>query len=142
VYEIFYERLDRSGATTLDELAALVDGLIAEGCAVEGGVTSGDKDTKDSEPVVEDPDSCQAEYDELAETLALGRLIEANGTTINCGSEGCLGDASGGGSGDGGSGTSLSGDPLAIVGGIDEGGITSGPNFEAGRRTWIDILPQ
>ena len=42
----------------------------------------------------------------------------------------------------GGSGTSLSGDPLPIVGGVDPGGITSGPNFEAGRRTWIDILPE
>ena len=42
----------------------------------------------------------------------------------------------------GGTGTSISGDPLAIVGGVDEGGITSGPNFEFGRRTWIDILPE
>jgi len=144
VYEIFYEALDRSGATTLEELAALIDGLLAEGCATVGGGDSGDvtKDGKDAEVVVveDDPDSCQDEYDSLTETYALGLLIEANGTTISCGDDGCLGE---GGDEDGeGSGTSLSGDPQAIVGGIDEGGITSGPNFEAGRRTWIDILPE
>ena len=36
---------------------------------------------------------------------------------------------------------SLTGDPVVIEGGISEGGLTSGPNFEGGRRTWIDILP-
>jgi hypothetical protein len=36
---------------------------------------------------------------------------------------------------------SLTGDPVIIEGGIAEGGLTSGPNFESGRRTWIDILP-
>jgi hypothetical protein len=143
VFSIFYEGLDRAGVTTLDELSVLIDDLLATGCAVEGGVTSGDKDDKESDPVVEDPNSCQGEYDSLAQTYALGLLIEANGDTISCGADGCLGDGSSGGGGEGeGSGTSLSGDPLAIVGGIDEGGITSGPNFEAGRRTWIDILPE
>jgi hypothetical protein len=139
VFEIFYEGLDRAGVTTLDELQVLIDDLLAQGCAVEGGVTSG---SKDSETTTVDPDSCQAEYDSLAQTMALGLLIEANGNTVSCGADGCLGDGSSGDGGDGGSGTSLSGDPLAIVGGIDEGGITSGPNFEAGRRTWIDILPE
>ena len=36
---------------------------------------------------------------------------------------------------------SLTGDPVIIEGGVSEGGLTSGPNFEGGRRTWIDILP-
>jgi hypothetical protein len=36
----------------------------------------------------------------------------------------------------------ISGKPVIIDGGIVEGGVTSGPNFETGRRTWIDILPQ
>jgi hypothetical protein len=36
---------------------------------------------------------------------------------------------------------SLTGDPVIIEGGVAEGGLTSGPNFEGGRRTWIDILP-
>jgi len=35
---------------------------------------------------------------------------------------------------------SLTGDPVIIEGGIAEGGLTSGPNFDSGRRTWIDIL--
>jgi len=144
VFSIFFEGLERSGATTLEELAALIDALVASGCAVAGGVASGDKDDKDTTVVVEDPDapeSCQAEYDDLAQTLALGLLLKANGNNVTCGADGCLGDGSDVDTGDG-TGTSLSGDPLAIVGGIDEGGITSGPNFEAGRRTWIDILPE
>ena len=140
VFAIYFEGLERSGATTLEELVVLIDALLASGCAVEGGVTSGDKDNKDAEPVVEDPDSCQDEYDDLAQTLALGLLLEANGNTVTCGADGCLSVPND--DGNEGSGTSLSGDPLAIVGGIDEGGITSGPNFEAGRRTWIDILPE
>ena len=37
---------------------------------------------------------------------------------------------------------SLTGDPVIIEGGIAEGGLTSGPNFESGRRTWIDILSE
>jgi hypothetical protein len=56
-------------------------------------------------------------------------------------------DCNGGGIGGGGGGTSdsgggLSGDPVIIEGGVSEGGVTSGPNFETGRRTWIDILSQ
>jgi hypothetical protein len=141
VFAIFFEGLDRAGVTTLEELTTKMDELLATGCAVEGGVTSGDKDDKDTTVVEEDPNSCQAEYDDLAQTYALGLLIEANGNSIACGADGCLGDGSDIESGEG-SGTSLSGDPLAIVGGLDEGGITSGPNFDVGRRTWIDILPQ
>jgi hypothetical protein len=37
---------------------------------------------------------------------------------------------------------SLTGDPVIIEGGVAEGGLTSGPNFESGRRTWIDILSE
>ncbi len=32
--------------------------------------------------------------------------------------------------------------PVTITGGVSEGGVTSGPNYEAGRRTWIDIVPR
>ena len=142
VFEILYEKMDRLGVTSIEELEAKIAGLLETGCAVEGEtVTSGDKDTKDPEPViiVDTADSCQGEYNELAQTLALAQLLLDNGHTINC-SGTCLGD--GGSGGDEGSGTSVSGDPQAIIGGIDEGGITSGPNFTSGRRTWIDILPE
>jgi hypothetical protein len=140
VYEIFYEQLDRAGVTTLEELAVLIDGLLASGCATLDGGNSGNKNPNDVEPV--DSTSCQAEYDELQETYALGLLLEANGETINCGADGCLGDGSNDdGTGDG-SGTSNSTEPLTVISGIDESGITSGPNFTAGRRTWIDILPE
>jgi len=138
VAEIFYEALERTGANSVEELAAIVDALVDQGCEVTVEI-SGDKDDKDPVEVVEYTD-CQKEYITAAETLAMGRLLEANGITVSCSDDGCLGDL---GDGDGGgSGTSLSGDPLAIVGGLDEAGITSGPNFEAGRRTWIDILPE
>ncbi len=42
-------------------------------------------------------------------------------------------------------GTGLEGDgtaPAVIEGAITTGGVTSGPNFSPGRRTWTDILPQ
>jgi len=140
VTSIFYEAFERTGATTLEELATIIDGLLAKGCATEGGGDSGDKDSKDTTTTTEDPTSCQSQYDQYTELYALGLLIEANGEKINCSD--CLGDGSNGNGGGSGSGTSISGDPFAIVGGVNEGGITSGPNFEAGRRTWIDILPE
>jgi hypothetical protein len=40
------------------------------------------------------------------------------------------------------SGGGLSGEPIMSPGGIDPPGKTRGPNFDSGRRTWIDILPQ
>ena len=142
---ILYEQLDRAGVTTLDELAVLIDGLLASGCATEGASDSGDKDDKESTEVVIDPDapaSCQAEYDDLQETYALGLLLEANGGEINCDSDGCIGDGTTGDGTGTGSGTSNATEPLTVIGGIDESGITSGPNFTSGRRTWIDILPE
>ena len=145
---ILYEQLDRAGVTTLDELAIKIDGLLASGCATVGASDSGDKDTKDAEPVVDpvvDPDaivSCQAEYDQLQETYALGLLLEANGGTITCDADGCIGDGSTGDGTGTGSGTSNATEPLTVIGGIDESGITSGPNFTSGRRTWIDILTE
>ena len=36
----------------------------------------------------------------------------------------------------------ISGDPVVISGGVSEGGVTSGPNFSTGRRTWTDIMPE
>ena len=147
---ILYEQLDRAGVTTLDELAALIDGLLASGCATEGASDSGDKDDKDAKDaetteVIIDPDapaSCQAEYDDLQETYALGLLLEANGGEINCDADGCIGDGTTGDGTGTGSGTSNATEPLTVIGGIDESGITSGPNFTSGRRTWIDILPE
>ena len=140
-YAVFYEALDRVGVATLDELAAYIDGLLASGCA-DAATDSGDKCDKDCEPVVEDPNNCQEEYQQLSDLYEVGQMIEATGITVNCGEEGCLGDGDNGGGDGGGSGTTLSGDPLPIVGGIDPTGITSGPNFVEGRRTWIDILPE
>ena len=32
--------------------------------------------------------------------------------------------------------------PVVIEGAVTTGGVTSGPNFVTGRRTWIDILPE
>ena len=36
----------------------------------------------------------------------------------------------------------LTGEPVVIEGGVAEGGVTSGPNFDPGRRTWTDVLPE
>ena len=36
----------------------------------------------------------------------------------------------------------LTGEPVVIEGGVAEGGVTSGPNYDTGRRTWTDVLPE
>ena len=69
---------------------------------------------------------CQEDYEAVEVPYNMGLLVEQNS----------------GGGGDPGGGGGLSGDPVIIEGGVSEGGITSGPNFETRRRTWIDILPQ
>jgi hypothetical protein len=72
---------------------------------------------------------CKKEYKKLLELYTLGQLVENSS-----------GGGSGSGSGSGGGG--ITGTPLVIEGGVSEGGKTSGPNFESGRRTWIDILSE
>ena len=76
---------------------------------------------------------CKKAYQKIEDLYEMGLLVEAN--------------ANGGGQtgGDGsavGSGGGISGAPVVIEGGVSEGGVTSGPNFEVGRRTWIDIMPE
>ena len=65
----------------------------------------------------------------------MGQLVELNKPGGGSG-------GSGGGGGNGGGGGGISGEPLILPGGVSESGITAGPNFETGRRTWIDILPE
>jgi hypothetical protein len=76
---------------------------------------------------------CKQQYSDLEHLYNIGVV------TMNNANGGGIG---GGGGGTSGSGGGLSGDPVIIEGGVSEGGVTSGPNFETGRRTWIDILPQ
>ena len=76
---------------------------------------------------------CKKAYQKIEDLYEMGLLVEAN--------------ANGGGQtgGDGsavGSGGGISGAPVVVEGGVSEGGVTSGPNFEVGRRTWIDIMPE
>ncbi len=73
---------------------------------------------------------CKDRYKELYSLYNLGLLV--------------TGQIGGTGSG-GGPPTgldSITGSPVVIEGGVAEGGVTSGPNFETGRRTWIDLTPQ
>ena len=73
---------------------------------------------------------CKEAYEDVEDLYNMGLLVEyANNPDSGTGD-------------DGGGGGGLSGDPVIIEGGVSEGGITSGPNFETGRRTWIDILPK
>lgn len=71
---------------------------------------------------------CKEDFEALQELYEMGLLVE---------------NANGGGTGTPtGTGSGLSGDPVVMEGGVSESGITSGPNFKTGRRTWIDILPE
>jgi len=74
---------------------------------------------------------CKDRYKELSGLYDLGLVV--------------TGQVGGGGGGGGTPPTgleSITGSPVVIEGGVAEGGVTSGPNFETGRRTWIDITPQ
>ena len=77
---------------------------------------------------------CKDAYKKIERLYRLGLLVEY---TKAGGEDG--GDI-GGGAEYGGGG--LSGVPQVVDGGISQTGVTSGPNFRTGRRTWIDILPQ
>jgi len=73
---------------------------------------------------------CKDRYKSLSPLNHLGVLLSGSG---------------GGGGGTGSPPTGIDGiggTPVVIEGGISEGGVTSGPNFDVGRRTWIDITPQ
>jgi hypothetical protein len=78
--------------------------------------------------------SCQDEYERYEALYEEGMLVYQvpdDGSELPGDEEGVVEYQNG----------SLTGDVVIIEGGIAEGGLTSGPNFESGRRTWIDILP-
>jgi len=95
-----------------------IDALIAELALLEGCKKIKEKDG-----------GCKDRYKELNALYQIGLMINAY---IDGGGDGPPPDGLG----------DISGSPVVIDGGIDEGGVTSGPNFETGRRTWTDILPQ
>jgi hypothetical protein len=74
-------------------------------------------------------DNCSARYKKLSALQNLGFIVSDQVGTIKESLEGGATPPASGGS------------PYVIEGGISEGGVTSGPNFETGRRTWTDILP-
>jgi hypothetical protein len=82
--------------------------------------------------IKEENGGCKDRYKELSALYNLGLIV--------------TGQVGGGGGGAGGTPPtgldSITGSPVVIEGGVAEGGVTSGPNFETGRRTWIDITPQ
>ena len=78
--------------------------------------------------------TCQAEWERAQELYEMGQMA-TQGLYSDSGGYFEEGFEDGGGGG-------LTGTPQIIPGGIAEGGLTSGPNFETGRRTWTDILPQ
>ncbi|MCP4768134.1 MAG: PQQ-binding-like beta-propeller repeat protein [Gammaproteobacteria bacterium] len=73
---------------------------------------------------------CKEEYEQMVALLEVGEKLYGDD------SGGDDPPPPGGGSG------SIDGSPVIVSGGVAEGGVTSGPNFEVGRRTWIDILPE
>jgi hypothetical protein len=113
--EVYQEMLEEAGFVDFEALAARVAEL--ESCT--------------------DKKTCGDEIRELRDLIDLyeqGLIVEANKDED--------GDGVPDGGGDGGGGGGLSGTPQVIEGGVSEGGMTSGPNFETGRRTWIDIVPE
>ncbi|MEE8306217.1 MAG: hypothetical protein V3R81_03070, partial [Gammaproteobacteria bacterium] len=116
--EFFDELLIAAGfvdAEGLADLPALIDqfnALEAAGCK--------DKDEKKG--------GCKKEYTALLELVELSHMVDG---------------ASGGSGDDPLTGLESAGTtPVVIEGAVTTGGVTSGPNFDTGRRTWIDILPQ
>ena len=115
--EVFQEMLEDAGFADFEELVAYVESL---------------EDCKD---IKEKKGGCKKAYEKVEDLYNMGQLVELNKPGGGSG-------GSGGGGGNGGGGGGISGEPLILPGGVSESGITAGPNFETGRRTWIDILPE
>jgi hypothetical protein len=120
---LFLEKVAAAGFTTVDadgntiaDVAALFqafNALEAQGCDL-----TTDKDG-----------GCKTEYEALLELIDLSkRIVDENGDPIITTDTG---------TGLEGAGTT----PVVIEGAITNTGVTSGPNFTTGRRTWIEILP-
>jgi hypothetical protein len=111
--ELYQEALEAAGFADIDALIAELD--LLEAC----------KKKKDKDG------GCKDRYKELSALYEIGLKINAY---IDSGGDGSPPTEDGLGD--------ISGSPVIIDGGIVEGGVTSGPNFDTGRRTWIDIMPQ
>ncbi|MCZ6668366.1 MAG: PilC/PilY family type IV pilus protein, partial [Gammaproteobacteria bacterium] len=104
--------VDVDGNADLDALLTAFDALEALGC-------------KD---ISEKSGGCKKEYSALLKLVELSERIDDGDPTNDGGDPG---------TGLEGAGTT----PVVIEGAVTTGGVTSGPNFSTGRRTWIDIMP-
>ena len=121
--ELFYEMVKAAGFTAVDALGDIIADLDALVQAFNALEASGCGDTSDKDG------GCKTEYEALLELIDLSKkVVDENGDPII---------SSNTGSGLEGAGTT----PVVIEGAITNTGVTSGPNFAIGRRTWIDILP-
>jgi hypothetical protein len=119
--EFFLELLAAAGFVDADGLAvtdlpgliAAFDALLASGCDTATDEGSG----------------CKTTYEALLEMVELSELINEGGSDD---------DEELPSTGLEGAGTT----PIVIEGAVTSGGVTSGPNFQSGRRTWTDILPE
>ena len=123
--EFFNEKVKAAGYTTVDadgDTVADVAGLFQAFNALEAGgcdITKSDKDG-----------GCKEVYEALLELIELSKkVVDEDGNLVNIGFEESTGLES--------AGTT----PVVIEGAITNTGVTSGPNFTTGRRTWIDLLP-
>jgi len=111
-----FTAVDADGDTVADVAALFVafNALEAQGC--------GDTADKDG--------GCKETYEALLELVELSKkVVDEDGNLVNIGFEDSTGLES--------AGTT----PVVIEGAITNTGVTSGPNFTTGRRTWIDLLP-
>ena len=72
---------------------------------------------------------CKDTYQEMMALYEIGELVGSTPTSTGGGVGGTLPGVD-----------DLTGAPVVIEGGISEGGLTSGPNFTTGRRTWADLV--
>jgi hypothetical protein len=121
--ELFYEMVKAAGFTQVDALGDIIADLDALVQAFNALEASGCGAVSDKDG------GCKKEYEALLELIDLSKkVVDENGDPIISTSTG---------SGLEGAGTT----PVVIEGAITNTGVTSGPNFTTGRRTWIDILP-
>ncbi|MCZ6797219.1 MAG: hypothetical protein O7D36_04640, partial [Gammaproteobacteria bacterium] len=105
--------VDVDGNADLEALMTAFDALDANTCKT----------------ISEKNGGCKKEYEALQQLVELSYQID-DGDPTNNGNDPSTGLE--------GAGTT----PVVIEGAVTTGGVTSGPNFSTGRRTWIDILPQ
>ena len=110
-----------------DDLAEVLDDLIFtqeefDAILAALGITDLTQELENYEHCKDDKGDCESYYETLEDLLALEDTIWQSGIDSETGLE------------------SDGETPVIVEGAATESGVTVGPNFQIGRRTWVDVI--